>query len=549
MSIAAPYLRGYLAFERRADEEAWRLFRTAVGRGELKKGGVTWTEEGDVKGTPELRWRALARQSVFGPHWIRLRAYLPPPGPTRSDMRIEYEQLRHVLESGAAVILGRGAAVLTLGLTLLATPLAEGQRPRGTRGPASVHEGRTAPSDEAIRRNNLGVGLMDAGTRDPKYLAEAVREFDAALALAPGYRTARLNLGVALYYAGDTQRSAATLDQVLVEQAESPHAHYVLGLVREYAGQHDAAARHFRHVTEQDATDPDAWYHLGFCLSRTGKHDEAIAAFRRAAAITPYQRRIRYSLFMALTRAGRSAEAQTELDAFRSLDNSQIRVVEGPKNPLEYLKQGRYAETIADSVPRPASSRAPIYKDVTPAEFAAMPRAALTAATSVGAALVDADGDGRLDVYTLRAGTHALFLQRGRAPREAPLPGRARRAGSNASRPLARGSCARCSVGRSRQRRPAGTRGGRVPADRHLHGPRRTTGSRSDPALPLPANHGAAGLALADVDHDGDLDIVVAGGRRPNLLLRNNGDGTFKEMGRAAGLADAGVPSLPRVVR
>lgn len=97
MSIAAPYLRGYLAFGQRADQEAWRLFRTAVARGEIKKGGVKWTEEGDVKGTPELRWRALARQSIFGAQWIRLRGYLPPPGPTRADMRKEYEHLERVL--------------------------------------------------------------------------------------------------------------------------------------------------------------------------------------------------------------------------------------------------------------------------------------------------------------------------------------------------------------------------------------------------------------------------------------------------------------------
>jgi hypothetical protein len=97
ISIAAPFLRGYLAMERQSPDEAWALFRTAVARGEPKKGGVKWTEEGDVKGTPELRWRALARQSVFGVYWIRLRTYLAPPGPSRADMQREYGQLQRVL--------------------------------------------------------------------------------------------------------------------------------------------------------------------------------------------------------------------------------------------------------------------------------------------------------------------------------------------------------------------------------------------------------------------------------------------------------------------
>lgn len=469
-------------------------------------------------------------------------------------------------------------------LAILAMSLVEGQR-------------RTAPSDEAIRRNNLGVGLMDAGIRDPKYLGEAVREFEAALALAPGYRTARLNLGVALYYAGETQQSATILAQVLVEQPASPQAHYVLGLVREYAGQHDDAARHFQQVTAQDASDPDAWYHLGFCLSRAGRQGEAIAAFRRAATITPYQRRVRYSLFMALTRAGRPVEAQAELEAFRSLDDSQVRVVEGPKNPLEYLKQGRYAEVIADSRPGGAVAPAPVYRDVAapsgialararpipairpevlagqplqPEEFSAAPRAALAAATAVGAALVDADDDGLLDVYTLAAGRHALFVQRARGQfQKVPGPSPAVPASAAAWGDLDNDGRPELVAAEDRRLAIFSFRDGRLlPAHLVRQGSgapdlrvRRGAGA-SALTVPLPAGRSAAGLALADVDHDGDLDIIVAGGvdaarprhagpirfpddfeRRPNLLFRNNSGGTFTEMGRAAGLADAGAPA------
>jgi hypothetical protein len=34
-----------------------------------------WSEEGDVKAAPALRWRALARQSVFGSQWLALRSH------------------------------------------------------------------------------------------------------------------------------------------------------------------------------------------------------------------------------------------------------------------------------------------------------------------------------------------------------------------------------------------------------------------------------------------------------------------------------------------
>lgn len=99
ISVAAPYLRGYLAFEAGHADDAWKYFATAVARFELKKGPVKWTEEGDLKASPELRWHALARQSVFGSSWLRLRVYLAPPGPTVGDMRREYERLHQQVMS------------------------------------------------------------------------------------------------------------------------------------------------------------------------------------------------------------------------------------------------------------------------------------------------------------------------------------------------------------------------------------------------------------------------------------------------------------------
>ena len=59
----------------------------------LKKPAVKWTEEGDVKADPALRWRALARQSVLGDHWLRVREYAKGAGPAQADMAREYRLL------------------------------------------------------------------------------------------------------------------------------------------------------------------------------------------------------------------------------------------------------------------------------------------------------------------------------------------------------------------------------------------------------------------------------------------------------------------------
>ena len=97
MSMAAPYLLGYLKYRKGDREEAWKWFKLAVQRGELKKPALKWTEEGDVKADPALRWRALARQSIFGEYWLPIRKYLKDPNFSITVIDNEYKRLANVL--------------------------------------------------------------------------------------------------------------------------------------------------------------------------------------------------------------------------------------------------------------------------------------------------------------------------------------------------------------------------------------------------------------------------------------------------------------------
>lgn len=45
------------------------------------------------------------------------------------------------------------------------------------------------------------------------------------------------------------------------------------------------------------------------------------------------------------------------------------------------------------------------------------------------------------------------------------------------------------------------------------------------------------GVAFADYDQDGNLDVIVTNDTEPNFLFRNKGDGTFEEVGMLAGVA------------
>jgi len=53
----------------------------------------------------------------------------------------------------------------------------------------------------------------------------------------------------------------------------------------------------------------------------------------------------------------------------------------------------------------------------------------------------------------------------------------------------------------------------------------------------LDANSKALGVAVFDFDQDGASDLFVANDTQPNKLYRNKGDGTFEELGVAAGVA------------
>lgn len=61
---------------------------------------------------------------------------------------------------------------------------------------------------------------------------------------------------------------------------------------------------------------------------------------------------------------------------------------------------------------------------------------------------------------------------------------------------------------------------------------------------------GGLNMVQGDMDNDGDMDVLVlrgawmgAGGRHPNSLLRNNGDGTFTDVTFESGLGDEHYPS------
>jgi len=231
-------------------------------------------------------------------------------------------------------------------------------------------------------------------------------------------------------------------------------------------------------------------------------------------------------------RAGQREEGTKVIAQFQELRNRGTGTTLGSN----YLEQGRYAEAIASTGAEPElvdkATPEVVFKDATaevlpPSE---PPMATADDQPSGGILLFDYDGDGDLDLLQAAGRGQRLLRndkgkftdvtkQAGALAKPATAPGVAAIAGDfdNDTKPdvfiL----------------RPGG---GTL---YHNDG----NGSFSDvtATAKIPASKNLwTTAAFVDVDHDGDLDLVIGGDGI--LLLRNNGDGTFSDQTAAAKLVD-----------
>jgi tetratricopeptide (TPR) repeat protein len=446
--------------------------------------------------------------------------------------------------------------------------------------------GQSAPvAPEAMRHNNLGVGLMDSGPKDPEYFAEAIKEFQSALQIAPHYLIAEINSGMAYYYAGQREKGLAVLKEALKEAPDNPYISYMLGLILETFGNYAEAREYFLKVARLDPIDSKTWYHIGNCYSKEQQYSEAIAPLRRAAGIEPYQRLFRYNLFMALNRAGKADEAQIELASFQKLEQSSVKVAPPPKSSLEYLRQGKYAEAIAESLPLQAPSpKVPQYTDVAvqlgvnfkhegPGNDPELQkllrgepiprswytnetnRKKLVAALSGGVAFCDYNNDGKLDLFLLGPnGQHALMEQQA----DGKFVDVTIQHGFS-DWPSTAVSCTWGDYDSDGWSDLFVVGYGTVRLYRNVKGNFQDVTAATGMLKSVQPDTWCLTTAFADVDHDGDLDIYVGNftdlaevpekqeirfpadfAGQPNLLFRNNSDGTFTDITSEA-KADGGT--------
>jgi hypothetical protein len=411
--------------------------------------------------------------------------------------------------------------------------------------------------ENAYRANNRGVALLEQFK--PGEAADAFRQ---ALATDPGLGIARVNLAIALFNVPDlpgAEREARAATQAL---PELPHAHYILGLVARGQNRVDDAEAGFKKVLAIDPSDVGALVNLGQLHLQARRYPEAVTAFRAAVAAEPYNATAIYNLGLALIRSGQPEEGQKMLERFRVLREGGYGTLIGQNYP----DQGRYAEAVASTGAEPdlvdpetpavrfadATARllppaAAAGRDAVPSAFGRRFASAAEAWPGLPGVvtLVDLDGDGALDLYAAGPPGQRLYHnEKGRFAdvTEAwgldPKQGSTGAAGGdydNDEKPdllvLRRGSVALL----------------------HNDGARFSDATAAAGIGPDPRTYVSA--AFVDADHDGDLDIVLAGFAEaapapaggasfpdgfpggPTRLLQNDGHGQFKDVSAQAGVA------------
>jgi len=374
---------------------------------------------------------------------------------------------------------------------------------------------RNTSEDLISQHRNLGKAFYE----NPTTQKLAVEEFRQALALNPRSARERLNYGLSLLKAGETDRGITELQAVQRQDPLLPHTWFNLGVAFKVQQRRAEAITQFQGLLRLAPNEPISHYNLGVLYRQAGKLPEAIAEFETASRLDPGFAAPRFQLFSAYREVNRTADADRVIAQFRAIKEKQDQ----PDTDNEDVNWSTYAEIYdppADhAIPAVAAAKA-LYRMRT-LEGTADPRTA-------GILVLDFDGDGKPDAL-IWSDSGILLYRSGSERVERGLSGLRHVLAVAAGDYDNDGLIDLCVV---------------TPDGALLFHNDRATGFQRQP---LPGSGaGFRSAAWIDYDHDRDLDLVLLGER--NVLLRNDGSAGWEDRTRDFPFA-AGTAVQARVFR
>lgn len=385
--------------------------------------------------------------------------------------------------------------------------------------------------EEAIKLNNRGVALMGQQFTD-----RAADSFATAFRKDPKLAQAAINEGIATLAQQKLDQAKNWFKKAIAIDPKNPQAWYNLGLAQHAGNELADAVASFQEAVKLDPRDADSWYFEGACYEELRQFDKAIEIFEKTLAINPLHASAEFGLARALQRTGHTAEARGHFARFQHLTSTKISSALG----LSYGERGHYSTVTAVEEPE-TTGRTMISVRLVAQPLVVSGRSdAAPWTTTGGACMIDATGAGQMDLVLMQSGDQAIrLLHYGGEGNFEELD--AATMGLKAS-----GHAMACAVGDydgDGLNDLAVALDDRVLLFRNLgHGQFKDVSAQSGI---VPRNR-PTGITFVDYDHDGDLDIFLTGGAlkpgdEPNVLWRNNGDGTFTEQTEVTGLGGSGT--------
>lgn len=160
-----------------------------------------------------------------------------------------------------------------------------------------------------LAHNQLGVALAENDRRD-----EAIRSYEMALSIRPGYASAQHNLAAALEDLGETDEVIRRYKAAIHSDPDRADPHYNLARVLAKQGRIPEAITHYRDALELRPDFAQAHNNLARLLDEQGRAEEALEHFFAASQAKPNDAVIQANLGNALHRVGRTDEAISQLE-------------------------------------------------------------------------------------------------------------------------------------------------------------------------------------------------------------------------------------------
>ena len=383
-----------------------------------------------------------------------------------------------------------------------------------------------ADADRYVSLMNEGVGMM--GRFD---FEAAGRCFEDALTLRPDSPLAALDRAISVLNrteTGSQSRALELLQDILTNDPRNLRANYCSAIALLYLGRPEEAISPLEIVLKQAPDDAYGNYFMGQALEQSGSLMKAREHYQAVTRLDPFLRSGWLGLQRTEARLGEATASEKALRPFEELGrNPRSRLAE-----FRYSRMGPLAMAALESSP----SSVPTTSSVANAFQSPISLQEDLQGSNASLQVVDISKDGIPEIVVSGAGDGGRSVLMNHDPSspsgwvvsaEHPL------SGIDQVNSILFGDV---------------DSNGTVDAFFCRTGANRlllqsATGDWSEVSgLPVSMSDTGSG-AIADLDHDGDLDIFCTNLDGPDVLLNNNGDGTFRNIAPEAGVTGSDVGS------